>query len=308
MLLAALAALTILPFGYLIAQSLKSIRQRRTGLRREKIKEDKKDKSRCFNLKKLMDEKLEELRDLRGKLESKGEDLAREKIRDVTKGTTTGETLALIEKAEEEYQRLKKLFEECVVEFGADKQVIIIHGCPAENEKAMDPQTRTYDKHWIPWIKKELTAKGIKVETPLIPNPWRPDYKKFKEELQKYNITKNTILIGHSCGCAFLVRFLGETKKKINKLILVAPWKIPDQGDSVKKTFYEYSVDKEIKSRVREIVMFTSDNEEEDGKKSLKIFHDALGGKIVNLKSKGHYTFGDMGTEKFPDLLEEIMF
>ena len=31
---------------------------------------------------------------------------------------------------------------------------IIIHGCPSDAEKAMNPETRTYDKHWIPWLKK----------------------------------------------------------------------------------------------------------------------------------------------------------
>jgi predicted alpha/beta hydrolase family esterase len=81
---------------------------------------------------------------------------------------------------------------------------IVIHGCPSNAERVMDPKTRTYDKHWIPWIKKEF---------------------------EKYNVTKNTILIGHSCGCAFLVRWLGETKQKVNKLILVAPWKIPDKKE-----------------------------------------------------------------------------
>jgi len=27
---------------------------------------------------------------------------------------------------------------------------IIIHGCPTDVEKAMSPEKRTYDKHWIP--------------------------------------------------------------------------------------------------------------------------------------------------------------
>lgn len=53
--------------------------------------------------------------------------------------------------------------------------------------------------------------------------------------------------------------------------------------------------------------MFTSDNEEEDGKKSLRIFHKALGGKIIELKGRGHYTIGDMETEEFPELLKEII-
>lgn len=184
---------------------------------------------------------------------------------------------------------------------------IIIHGCPSNVEKAMDPATRTYDKHWIPWTKKELIRNGIKTETPLMPSPWYPDYEKFKKEFEKYPVDEGTILIGHSCGCAFLVRWLGETKRKIFKLILVAPWKIPDKNDEFRKRFYTYSIDKTIKNRTQEIVMFTADNEEDDGKKSLKIFHKALGGKIVELRGRGHYTLNDMGTESFPELLKEII-
>ncbi len=184
---------------------------------------------------------------------------------------------------------------------------IVIHGCPSNVEKAMDPETRTYDKHWISWIKKDLSQRGIKTETPLMPSPWEPDYNAFKKEFEKYPVSENTILIGHSCGCAFLVRWLGESKQKINKLILVAPWKIPDKDDKFRKAFYEYPIDEAIKSRVKGIVMFTADDEEEDGKKSLKIFHDALGGKIIELRGRGHYTMGDMGTEEFPELLKEII-
>src|SRR3989344_1434877 len=82
---------------------------------------------------------------------------------------------------------------------------IVIHGCPSDEEKAMDPERRTYDKHWIPWVKKNLTALGIKTETPLMPNPWTPDYDSFKREFENLEVSENTILIGHSCGCAFLV-------------------------------------------------------------------------------------------------------
>lgn len=184
---------------------------------------------------------------------------------------------------------------------------IVIHGCPSDVEKAMNPETRTYDKHWIPWIKKELSDKGIKTETPLMPNPWAPSYDAFKSEFEKYPITNNTVLIGHSCGCAFLVRWLGETKKEIKKLILVAPWKIPDENDLSRKAFYIYPIDENIKTRIKDIVMFTADDEEEDGKKSLQIFHESLGGKIINLKGRGHYTLGDMKTDKFPELLQEII-
>ena len=93
----------------------------------------------------------------------------------------------------------------------------------------------------------------------------------------------------------------------IHKLILVAPWKIADDDEAVKKAFYEYPIDKEIKSRVDEIVMFTADDEEKEGKESLEMYKTSLGGRIIELKNHGHYTMGDMGTTEFPELLETIL-
>ncbi|MEK7587736.1 MAG: alpha/beta hydrolase [Patescibacteria group bacterium] len=180
---------------------------------------------------------------------------------------------------------------------------VIVHGCPSDSS---EERTQEYAKHWMPWIKKELTSKGIETQIPLMPEPWHPNYEAFKREFEKYDVTPNIILIGHSCGCSFLVRWLGETKRRIKKLILVAPWKINDKHDKWRKLFYEYPIDKTIKNRVNEIIMFTADNEKNDGKKSLSFFHEALGGKIVELKGKGHYTLEDMDTEKFPELLKEL--
>lgn len=185
-------------------------------------------------------------------------------------------------------------------------KVFILHGCPSDIEKAMNPETRTYDKHWIPGTKEKLEAKGYEVVTPLMPNPWYPDYSAFKQEFEKNVVGENDILVGHSCGGAFLVRWLGDSKKKVAKLVLVAPWKIPDAGDALREEYYGYEIDKTIPERVGEITMFTSDDEEEDGKESVRIFHEALGGKLIDLPKHGHYTMGDMGTTEFPELLEEI--
>ncbi len=53
--------------------------------------------------------------------------------------------------------------------------------------------------------------------------------------------------------------------------------------------------------------MFTADDEEEDGKKSLQLFHEILDGKIIELEGRGHYTMDDMETEEFPELMEAIL-
>ena len=183
---------------------------------------------------------------------------------------------------------------------------IIIHGCPSDVEKAINPETRTYDKHWIPWLKRNLIATGIKQRRRSCPIRGNQTTKNSKLNLKNIMLTKIQFW-SVSCGSAFLVRWLGETKRKIFKLILVAPWKIPDKDDEFRKEFYAYPIDEGIKSRVGEIVMFTADDEEDEGKESLKIFHQALDGEVIELKGRKHYTLGDMGTEEFPELLEAIV-
>jgi predicted alpha/beta hydrolase family esterase len=184
---------------------------------------------------------------------------------------------------------------------------IIVHGCPSDEEKTMSSEQRSYDKHWIPWIKKELEARGVHVEVPLMPNPWEPVYEAFKKEFEKISITNDDVLVGHSCACAFLVRWLGETKQKIGKLILVAPWKTWDSDDTVREDFYDYPVDVSIRQRVGRTVIFTASDEDEDGKKDALKFNEALDGRLIELEGKGHYIFKDMETEEFPELLEEII-
>jgi len=77
--------------------------------------------------------------------------------------------------------------------------------------------------------------------------------------------------------------------------------------DETKKKFYEYEIDESIASRVNEIIIFTADDEEEDGKKSAKIFQKALNAKVIELSNKGHYTLEDMKTEEFPELLTKVL-
>ncbi len=180
------------------------------------------------------------------------------------------------------------------------RNCVIIHGCSSA------PGIITFENHWISWVAQKLNTHDIHTTTPRMPEPWQPQYEDYKKEFEKENIDENTILIGHSCGCAFLVRWLGESKQKIDTLILVAPWKIAGE-QSPKKSFYQYTIDETIPERVKKIIMFTSDTEEKMGKDSLAIFQNALNGKIISLTNKGHYTPDDMNTNEFPELLKEII-
>lgn len=185
------------------------------------------------------------------------------------------------------------------------KNCVIVHGCPDSPEH--DPKTRTYDRHWITVTQKTLNDRGIATDVPLMPEPWQPNYEAYKARFAECHVDEDTVLIGHSCGSAFLVRWLGDTKQRVAKLILVAPWKIAPQDDEGRKAYYEYPIDGSIRGRVGKIVIFTSNNEEDDGKRSAQMYHEALGGEVISLPNHGHYTEGDMGTGEFPELLEVVL-
>lgn len=171
----------------------------------------------------------------------------------------------------------------------------------------MSPEARTYDKHWIPWTKKQLEERGITAETPLMPDPWKPNYEVWKKIINKYDINQNDILVGHSCGAGFLVRYLGETGRKAKKLILVAPAIIHSGNYRPLNDLLRFEINPEVKNLVEEVVIFVSSDDSKGIIKSVEIFSDALGGRIIELEEHGHYTREDMGTDEFPELLKEIV-
>jgi predicted alpha/beta hydrolase family esterase len=183
---------------------------------------------------------------------------------------------------------------------------IIVHGCADEEEQYLPPEEQHFDKQRMPRLEKQLTHIWIKTERPSMPNSRAPDYDAYKEVFEKLHVDENTILIGHSCGAAFLVRRLWESRKHVSQLILVAPWKIPDGDDVTKKLFYEYPIDEGIKNRVDHITIFSADNEEDEGKESAQIFYKALSGNYIELVGKWHYTLEEMWTEEFPEIVEVI--
>lgn len=186
------------------------------------------------------------------------------------------------------------------------RTVHIVHGCPSDAVRAMNPETRTYDKHWIPWARNQLSAAGFKVHAPLMPSPWQPDYQAFRRTFEQQPIGERDVLVGHSCGSSFLVRWLGETKAHVAALILVAPWKVPPADEPWRQRFYDFAIDPAIASRVGQVTIFTSSDEEPEGRESARQFHEALRGSLIDLPRHGHYTRDSMGTDEFPELIDAI--
>ncbi|NBD74362.1 class I tRNA ligase family protein [Patescibacteria group bacterium] len=188
------------------------------------------------------------------------------------------------------------------------EKVVIIHGCPSRSEKALDPPSRTYDKHWLPWTEEQMKKRGYNVHRPLMPEPWDAEYDAWKAELEKVDIDESTTLVGTSCGGAFLVRWLGESKHRIKQLCLVSPAYGPRDKpatDSADTDLYHFDLDPSVAERVDDIVIYTSDND--PYRAHCLHYHEHIpGSRLIDLPNHGHFLERDMGTIEFPELIDAI--
>lgn len=158
-------------------------------------------------------------------------------------------------------------------------KVVIVHGSNFKDRENrikyhLPPQNK---RDWISWVKKELEARGIECITPLMPENWNPKYENWKKELEKIKFNEEDILVGHSAGGGFLVRWLGETEKRIKRLILVAPAIRNRQREGWElKEFYNFKINEEIKKNVQKIILIQSDNDSESILESCKIYSNTL--------------------------------
>src|SRR3989344_7820689 len=109
------------------------------------------------------------------------------------------------------------------------KTAIIIHGMPDREEYYDVGRPASSNCHWFPWIQKQLLLKDIVAQTPEMPVPYNPEYNAWKKVFEGFYPDEETILIGHSCGAGFIVRYLSENNIKVGKVVLVAPWIDPNK-------------------------------------------------------------------------------
>jgi len=124
--------------------------------------------------------------------------------------------------------------------------------------------------------------------------------------IEKIGVDQNTILIGHSIGCAFILSVLEKYPAKAAFLIGGFTGKLNIEYDKINKTFAEKEFDwQTIMNNCKIFGIFNSDNDPyvplEKGKELAK----HLNTPITIVKAAGHFRKADHYTT-FPLLLETI--
>lgn len=149
--------------------------------------------------------------------------------------------------------------------------------------------------------------RDIKADTPEMLFPFKPDYELWKREAERFEIGPETILVGHSCGGGFWVRYLSEHPKLfVDKVVLVAPWL--DPNNIRKTTFFDFELDPDLVARTKGVVIFNSTDDHQGIQWSVEILRQTI--KDIGYRefeNYGHFCLEDMGTPAFPELLAEII-
>lgn len=180
------------------------------------------------------------------------------------------------------------------------KNAVLIHGTTDNDEYYSDTYPSLSNSHWFPWLQKQMLMADILTQTPEMPKATYPDYALWKETLERFPINNESILVGHSCGGGFLLRYFSENKISVKRIVLVAPWL--DANHEKDPEFFNFQIDGDLASRT-DLHMFYTDNDSESVTKSVAIIHQ----EIPNIQSRefknyGHFCLSDMGTEEFPEL------
>jgi len=187
------------------------------------------------------------------------------------------------------------------------RNAIILHGGPSKKEY-YDPKAPSMSNaHWLPWLQGQLLKRDISAATPEVPHSFDRKWDVWLKEVERYDIGPETILVGHSTGSGFWIKYLSLNKDlNVGQVILVAPWLDPDR-EHTEGFFDDFEIDPDLVSRTSGVTIFNSDNDQDSVQKTTKIIRD----KIKDIAYKefhnyGHFCYKDLKTGEFPELLAAI--
>lgn len=185
------------------------------------------------------------------------------------------------------------------------QNAILLHGSCEKEEYFDDKYPSLSNSHWLPWLQKQLLIRGIHAEIPEMPDAYLPNYNKWAKKFEIFDINEETILVGHSCGGGFLLRWLTENKVKVGNVVLVAPWLDPERSKTV--SFFKFKIDPNVIMRSSKLKVFVSSDDEDDVLVSVKQIQEAIPNIFVRrFQGLGHFTEGEMRRKDFPEILEEL--
>lgn len=147
------------------------------------------------------------------------------------------------------------------------------------------------DVVWYPWLDRQLTGRGYRVERPHYPGINIESIAEFLPTvLQAHHFDAETVLVGHSGGAALLLALLEHLEAPVAQAILVAGYatRVNESEEPVLQEAYDWDL---IRSNVDDLYFINSITDPygcdaEQG----RLMFERLGGTQI-VRDEGH--FGD---------------
>ncbi len=187
------------------------------------------------------------------------------------------------------------------------KQAILIHGFQKIDEYNNPNQPSPSNSNWFPWLQNMLNIHGVLTQTPEMPTPYKPQYDEWEQHFSRNIIDSNTMLIGHSMGSGFIIRWLSEHPAvKLDKVVLVAPWL--DIEGRLNNDFFDFTIRQDIAKQCKSLVIICSDNDMKRINNTVKICKKQIDDiQMISMPNMGHFLTKHMGAESFIELFDLLM-
>lgn len=188
------------------------------------------------------------------------------------------------------------------------QNALLIHGMTSKEEHESAKYPTPSNSHWFPWLSKQLLMRSIFTTAIEMPTAYAPVYSQWQTTFEQYPITNQTILVGHSCGAAFLLRWLAEHPTvPTGKIVLVAPWLDP-QNELANTDFCTIDLHAITAAHSANITIFHSLDDTRDIHTSVQRIRAALPTvQYTEFTNHGHFCLSDMYTVEFPELVQHLL-
>lgn len=178
------------------------------------------------------------------------------------------------------------------------KNAIILHGTMGSP-----------DGNWFQWLKSELTAMGLDVWLPQLPNPNQPSLRQGADFVRgecPFAINEATLVVGHSSGAILALILAQENKAPIGAVVAVSvfhdnslQWQPNDQLFDVQFDWIA------VRDGVKELLLIHSDNDPYVPLNQAQFVADNISAEMIIIPGEGHFNLERSDEYKqFPKLLE----
>lgn len=168
------------------------------------------------------------------------------------------------------------------------------------------------EENWFGWLKRKLMALNIECHVPHLPTPKDQHLEKwlqvFAQQCQPF-IHTQTILVGHSLGAAFILRWLERYPSMLKSVILVGAF-IGTVGeekfDAINNSFFKNSFDwQQIRQCALDFTCYHANNDPYVPREDFDFISRQLNAKKIVISKAGHFN-RTSGYFQFPHLLNQL--